>query len=76
MKLFEDFKSNNITIEDVIRCAKHGGVAYATIIKDLPNNDPKEPLRVVDIDNDGLVTVEYDGKEYEINLKDVEKIEY
>ncbi len=76
MKLFEDFKSNNITVEDVVKCAKHGGVAYATIVKDLPNNDPTEPMRVLNVDDDGSVTVEFDGKEYEINLKDVEKIEY
>ena len=76
LKLFEDFKSNNLTIEDIIRCVEHSGVAYATIVKDFPNNDPKEPMRVVSVDNDGLVTVEHNGKEYEIDLENVEKIEY
>ena len=76
LKLFEDFKVANITNDDIIKCIKHGGVVYATIVKNLPNNDPKDPLKVVSVDNDGLITVEYEGSEYEINLKDVEKIEY
>ena len=81
IKLFEDFKKNNlegnlITIDDVLSCAKEGGVIYATIIKDLPNNDPEEPLRVVDVDEDGLVTIEFDGNEYSVDLKDIEKIEF
>jgi hypothetical protein len=29
----------------------------------------------VDIDKDGLITVEIDGKEYNVDLNDVEKIE-
>ena len=81
IKLFEDFKNNNqegtlITFDDVMNCIKNGGVIYSTIIKGLPGNDPDEPLKPVDIDNDGLVTIEYDGSEYTINLKDIEKIEY
>lgn len=76
IKFFEDFKVNNFTIDDIIKCIKSGGVIYATIVKNLKNNDPKEPLTVVSVDDDGLITVEYDGSEYEIELKDVEKIEY
>lgn len=76
IKLFEDFKVNNITQEDIIKCAKSGGVIYATIVKNLPDNDPKEPLRVVSVDEDGLITIEFDGNEYEVDMKDVEKIEY
>jgi hypothetical protein len=46
IKVFEDFKKNNqegslITIEDVVKCIKSGGVIYATIIKDFAENDPK-----------------------------------
>ncbi len=75
IKLFEDFKVKNITQEDIINCIKKGGVIYATIIKNLPDNDPKEPLKPVSIDEDGLVTIEYGGREYEIDIKDVEKVE-
>lgn len=81
IKLFEDFKKNNlegtlITDEDIIQCIKQNGYVYATIIKDFPNNDPEEPLIPVSIDEKGLVTIEYDGKEYEIDLKNINKIEY
>lgn len=81
LKLFEDFKNNNeegslITIEDIIKCIRDNGSIYATIVHNFPNNDPKEPLRPVDIDEDGLITVDYDGEQYEVDLRDVEKIEY
>ena len=81
IKLFEDFKKNNlegtlITQDDIIRCIEDGGGVFATIIKDFPDNDPDESLRPVSIDEDGLVTIEYDGRNYDIDLKDIEKIEY
>lgn len=81
IKLYEDFKTNNqegtlITIDDIINCIKSGGVLYATIIKDLPDNDPEEPLTPVSVDDDGLVTIEYDGSEYEIKLDNIEKVEF
>ena len=81
IKLFEDFKKNNeegtlITQDDIINCIKKRGLIYATIVKDFPDNDPEEGLTPVDIDKDGLVTVEYEGKEYNIDLNDIEKIEF
>lgn len=81
LKRYKDFKQNNqagglITIDDIITCIKKGGVIYATIIKDYPNNKPKDPIIPVDIDADGLIAVEMDNKEFYIELKDVEKIEY
>ena len=81
IKLFETFKNNNIegsliTKQDIIDCIRNGGVVYATIIKNLPNNKPDNPLKVVSIDDDGLVTVEFNGSEYDISLKNIEKIDY
>lgn len=81
IKLFEDFKQNNeegtlITQDDIIKCIKKRGVIYATIVKEYPNNDPKDPITPVDIDEDGLITVDIDGKKYSIDLKNVEKIEF
>jgi hypothetical protein len=81
IKLFEDFKQNNeegtlITMDDIINCIKSKGVIYATIIKKYPHNDPKDPITPVDIDEDGLITVEIDGNEYYVDLDDVEKIEF
>jgi hypothetical protein len=81
IKLFEDFRNNNadgslITSDDIRNCIKAGGVLYATIIKDFADNDPEEPLTPVSIDEDGLVTVQYDNKQYEVSLKNIESIEY
>jgi hypothetical protein len=81
IKLFEDFKQNNeegtlITIDDIINCIKKRGVIYTTIVKEYPDNDPKDPLRPIDIDEDGLITVEIDDNEYYVDLNDVEKIEF
>ncbi len=81
LKIYEDFKKNNqegslITMEDILNCIKSGGVIYATIIKEFPNNDPKSALRPVNIDEDGEVTVEFEGKEYEVNLRNIESIEF
>lgn len=81
IKLFEDFKQNNeegnlITIDDIIKCIKEKGVIYATIIKEFPENEPKDPITPVDIDEDGLITVEIEGKEYYVDLENVEKIEF
>jgi hypothetical protein len=81
IKLFEDFKQNNeegtlIAIDDIIKCIKKRGVIYATIVKEYPDNDPKDPITPVDIDEDGLITVEINNKEYYVDLDGVEKIEY
>ena len=79
IKLFEDFKQNNregdlITIEDIIRAKESGEKIYATIIEDIPGNDPDEPLSLLDIDEDGLITVDYKGKTGYVQLKDVKRI--
>ena len=81
IKLFEDFKQNNeegtlITIDDIINCIKKRGVIYATIIKEYPGNNPKDSITPIDIDEDGLITVDIDGGEYYVDLDQVEKIEY
>lgn len=78
--LFEDFKNNNqggdlITIDDILNCIKSNGVVYATIIKNFPENDPKVPLKPTSVDEDGLVTIDYEGTDYEVELKNIEKIE-
>ena len=80
LKLFEDFNQNNeegdlLKQEDIIKCIEKGGIMYATIVQEIPDNDPKEPLKAVDIDEDGLITVEQDNKIGYVKLEDVEKIE-
>ena len=78
--LFEDFKKNNdegtlITQDDVINCIKKGGLIYTDIVHNLPDN-PTDGVRPVDMDEDGLITVDIDGKEYTVDLQYVKKIEY
>lgn len=80
IKLFEDFKQNNeagdlLKQEDIIKCIEKGGAIYATTIQEIPDNDPEAPLKAVDIDKDGLITVEQDNKIGYVKLEDVEKIE-
>lgn len=80
LKIFEDFKRNNeegtlITQDDIIKCIKENGLVFATIVHNFPDNDPEVGMRPVDIDEDGLITVEVGGSEYTIDLDDIEKIE-
>jgi len=74
--MFEDFKQKNITLDDVIRCIDNGGVLYATIVDNFPENDPEIPLNPISVDEDGMVTVELDGNNYEVDLKNIDKIEW
>jgi hypothetical protein len=79
IKLFEEFKQNNgegdlITTDDIIKAKESGEKIYATIIKDIPENDPEEPLSLLDIDEDGLITVDYKGETGYVELKDVKRI--
>jgi hypothetical protein len=79
IKLFEDFKQNNedgdlITVEDIIKAKESGEKIYATIIEDVAGNDPEEPLEIKDIDDDGLITVDYKGKMGYVKLKNVNRI--
>ena len=73
IKTYEGFKVKNITEDDIIQCIRSNGFVFATSIKGFPNNDPESPLKPVSVDEDGLVTVEFEGKEYEIELKNIDK---
>lgn len=75
IKRFESFeKVKNITPEDIIECIEKKGKIFATIIKDLPNNDPDKPLIPLSVDDDGLVTLDYDGEVYETGLENIDRI--
>ena len=75
LKIFEDFKQNNITIDDIIKCIENDGFLETEIVKDLPDN-PDNPIRPVSVDDSGEITVEIDGSFYEVDLKNVKKITY
>ena len=79
IKLFEDFKQNNeagdlITTDDIVKAKESGEKIFATIVEEIPGNDPKEPLSLLDIDEDGLITVDYKGETGYVELKDVKRI--
>lgn len=81
IKLFEDFKTNNkegslISKEDIIECIKSGGVIYTTSIKDFPGNPDDNPITPVNIDDDGLITVEVDSDIYYVDIENVNRIEF
>jgi hypothetical protein len=75
LKVFEDFKQNNITIEDIIKCIDNDGFLETDIVKDLPDN-PDTSIRPVSVEDNGEITVEIDGSLYEVDLKNVKKITY
>lgn len=74
--LFEDFNKTKFDVDEVRNCIKKGGVIYATIINEYPDNDPEEPLEPLSIDDDGDVTIEINGREHIVKLKNIEKIDY
>lgn len=76
IKLFEDFQKSKFSIEEIRKCIIEGGVIYATIINTYPDNEPEDPLEPLSIDDDGDITVNIDGSEHIVKLKNVEKIDY
>ena len=79
IKLFEEFKKNNeagdlITPEDIIKAKNNGEKIYATIIEEIPKNNPDEPLEIKDIDEDDLISVDYKGKTGYVKINNVDKI--
>lgn len=76
LQLFEAFKKKNISIDDIIECIEHRGVIYVTIIHGLPENDPELPIQPLSVDEAGTVTVDINGILYEVELKNIEKIEW
>jgi len=76
LKLFEEFTEGKFSSEDIDRSRKEGKKIFATIVKNLPDNDPKQPLNVVSIDKDtNEITVTIDNNIYYVDLKNVEEIE-
>lgn len=76
IKTYEFYKTSLISVDDIIDCIKKDGLIYTNIIKNLPNHDKEEGINPIDVDNDGLITISFDGKEYEVELKNVKRIEY
>jgi hypothetical protein len=76
LKIYEEFKVGKFSIEDIENAMIGGRGLYASIIKDLPDNDPKLLLKIIDVDKDtGEVSVLYDNQIKYLDLEDVEEIE-
>jgi hypothetical protein len=75
LKLFEEYKVDNITEQDIIDTIEQNGKIKVSSIKDLPSHNKDEYIRPVDIDGDSII-VEVDGKQYVTKLKFVTTLEY
>jgi hypothetical protein len=80
VKLFKEFKKNNeegdlITPDDIINAKENDEKVYATIVVDIPGNDPKEPLQIIDIEDDLVTVSDNDDKIGYVKLKNIDKID-
>ena len=76
LKLFEDYKVKGITINDIISCIENDGIIYCDMIHDLPDHDKEDKLTPISVEDDGIVSVILGGVNYDINIKDISRIEY
>ncbi len=76
IKLFEDFKESDITIDDVINTIKNDGMIWTKSIKDYEDHKTDTPIKPIEIDNNGDISVELDGNIYYTKLNYVYKIDY
>lgn len=75
LKLYENFKVNNIKPIDIINCIRNGGSILTSIVKECPNHNPKLPLYPMDISETGDITVEIDSKIYYVDIDDIDSIQ-
>ena len=87
IKLFEDFSKKESDVKntqdgtaieekDIIAAIESKAKIYADIVKGIPDNDPEKPLIPTSIDEYGSVSVDQEGKQGIVELKDVKRIEY
>lgn len=79
LKLFEDYKVNNITIDDIINVIKNNGYLYSDVlIDDNPDHkhNPEDKLIPVDIDDDGMISIDINGDVHYAKLEWVNRIEW
>ena len=73
---FENTKLKNFEIDDIIDCIENKGYIFTEMVKDKKDHNPDKPLRPLSVDDDGLITGDFEGGEAEVELKNVEKIEF
>lgn len=74
LKIFEDFKVNNITEEDIVNVIKNDGVLFTNSIKNLPDHIDTDPVKPVNVEGD-VITLDIDGEIYQTSLEFIERIE-
>ena len=72
IKLFEDYSA--ITEEQILDCIKDNGAIEINIIEDYTGSTSGN-WTPVSVEND-IVTVEKEGKFYDVKLKNIKKIVY
>ena len=75
LKLFEEYKVDNFTKQDIIDTIKHDGKIKVFTISDFPEHNPDNYIRPVDIAGDSII-VDVDGQQYRTRLEYVTKMEY
>ncbi len=75
IKRFENFEYPRFSEKDIINAIKRKDYIYVKNIKNLPDHNDEDPVRPLDIDTDGLITIEVDGKDYEVDLKNVIRLD-
>ena len=75
IKLFEDYKVNNITEDDIIDTIKNDGKIYVSAIKDLPEHKSDKPVKPVSIDGDDIY-IDVNNSNFMCKIENVERIEF
>jgi hypothetical protein len=74
IKKFENFDYSRFSEDDIINVIKSGDYIFVKNIKNLPDHKEDDPVRPLDIDEDGLISIEVNGRDYEVELKNVIKL--
>jgi predicted AAA+ superfamily ATPase len=76
IKLFEDFKVNNITIDDIIEVIKYNGKIFVSNIDDYKIEKEDESYTAVDVYDDGTIYLDINSNTYQTRLEWVTRIEW
>jgi hypothetical protein len=76
IKIYEEFKDSDITVDDIIKVIKNNGFLYTKTIKDFYDHNTEDKVKPVEIDDNGDISLDIDGELYYTKLKYVYKIDY
>ena len=76
LKLFEQYSDGKFSVDDIDIARKSNKGIRTSIVKDLPNHDPDDFLKIINIDIDkNEITVSIGTGIYYVDLKNIEEIE-